>query len=121
LHNTTKAQFEKSYAYYREHPLLMKEMLDSLGKREAPDTTAKSLLDTTKKTSPDTTKKPSADTGLKPAPGTARPAQIVRDTAFKRRNLPAVNPITLPAQEGNRIIDSIRKARLLQRKQRLEQ
>jgi hypothetical protein len=118
LHKITKTQFDKSYAYYREHPLLMKEMLDSLGKREVSDTGINA--DTTAKFPADTTIKPSADTAIKPSPNTPIPAEIVKDS-FKRRHTPTINPITLPAQEGNRIIDSIRKARLLQRKQRLEQ
>jgi hypothetical protein len=34
LHKITKDEFEKSYAYYNSHPFLMKEMLDSLAKRQ---------------------------------------------------------------------------------------
>jgi Domain of unknown function (DUF4296) len=34
LHKTNKATFEKSYAYYRDHPALMKEVLDSLNKKQ---------------------------------------------------------------------------------------
>jgi hypothetical protein len=34
LHKITKTQFEKSYAYYNSRPVLMKEMLDSLSKRQ---------------------------------------------------------------------------------------
>ncbi|MEP7376349.1 MAG: DUF4296 domain-containing protein [Chitinophagaceae bacterium] len=34
LHKITKAEFEKNYAYYNDHPVLMKEMLDSLAKRQ---------------------------------------------------------------------------------------
>ena len=30
IHKTNKAAFEKSYAYYKAHPILMKEMLDTL-------------------------------------------------------------------------------------------
>jgi hypothetical protein len=33
LHHTTREAFEKSYQYYRERPELMKEVLDSLGKK----------------------------------------------------------------------------------------
>ena len=33
LHSITKAQFDKSYTYYRQHPDLMKEVLDSISKR----------------------------------------------------------------------------------------
>ncbi len=34
LHKITKAEFTKSYTYYQDHPMLMKEILDSLAKRE---------------------------------------------------------------------------------------
>src|SRR5436190_14772097 len=34
LHKISKTEFEKSYAYYNSHPVLMKEMLDSLAKRQ---------------------------------------------------------------------------------------
>ena len=33
LHHITKEEFDKSYLYYREHPALMKGMLDSLSKK----------------------------------------------------------------------------------------
>jgi hypothetical protein len=39
VHHITKAQFDKSYAYYREHPALMATMLDSLSKRQTPPAT----------------------------------------------------------------------------------
>lgn len=35
LHKTNEAEFDKSYAYYKAHPLLMREVLDSLSKRQA--------------------------------------------------------------------------------------
>jgi len=34
LHAISKEKFEKSYAYYREHPALMKVILDSLSKKQ---------------------------------------------------------------------------------------
>ena len=34
LHAISKEKFEKSYAYYREHPGLMKVILDSLSKKQ---------------------------------------------------------------------------------------
>lgn len=34
LHKISKAEFEKSYAYYNGRPALMKEILDSLAKRQ---------------------------------------------------------------------------------------
>lgn len=36
LHKITKSDFEKSYAYYQDHPVLMKELLDSLSKKQVP-------------------------------------------------------------------------------------
>lgn len=34
LHKTNKAQFDKSLAYYKNHPALMKNILDTLAKRQ---------------------------------------------------------------------------------------
>jgi hypothetical protein len=34
LHKIKKEQFEKSYSFYKEHPRLMKEILDSLAKKQ---------------------------------------------------------------------------------------
>ena len=36
LHRVTRAGFEKSYAWYRQHPAVMKEVLDSLGAKKLP-------------------------------------------------------------------------------------
>ena len=33
MHNTTREQFDKSYAYYREHTELMKAVMDSISKK----------------------------------------------------------------------------------------
>ena len=33
IHKTDKATFEKSFAYYKAHPLLMKDMLDTLARK----------------------------------------------------------------------------------------
>ena len=35
IHRITREEFDKSYAYYRQHPALMKVILDSLSKRQA--------------------------------------------------------------------------------------
>ena len=35
LHAISKEQFERSYAYYRDHPELMKVILDSLSKKQS--------------------------------------------------------------------------------------
>ena len=34
IHHITKEEFDKSYLYYREHPELMKVILDSLSKKQ---------------------------------------------------------------------------------------
>ena len=34
VHHITKEEFDKSYSYYREHPELMKVLLDSLNKKQ---------------------------------------------------------------------------------------
>ena len=34
IHQITKEEFDKSYLYYREHPELMKVILDSLSKKQ---------------------------------------------------------------------------------------
>ena len=36
LHKITKTDFDRSYAYYQDHPVLMKELLDSLSKKQVP-------------------------------------------------------------------------------------
>jgi hypothetical protein len=34
VHQVTKSEFEKSYSYYRDHPELMRVIVDSLSKRQ---------------------------------------------------------------------------------------
>jgi hypothetical protein len=36
IHKVTKKDFDRSYAYYKDHPVLLKEILDSLSKKTAP-------------------------------------------------------------------------------------
>src|SRR5689334_7652746 len=36
FHHITAEQFETSYRYYRDHPVLLKVILDSLSKRQIP-------------------------------------------------------------------------------------
>jgi hypothetical protein len=45
MHKITKAQFDKSWLYYRQHPAQMRPILDSLSKRQAPvsDSSQKSI------------------------------------------------------------------------------
>jgi Domain of unknown function (DUF4296) len=56
IHHVSEAEFKKSYDYYRAHPVLMKELMDSLGKKHSvpeqieqrepvvPDTTDKKAI-----------------------------------------------------------------------------
>ncbi len=69
LHQTTKAQFEKSYAYYREHPTVMKVLLDSLSNRTyKPDTLKAVTIDTVKQVTADTSKKAQRDSARAATP-----------------------------------------------------
>lgn len=97
LHRITKDQFDKSYSYYKDHPALMKGILDSLGKRNAPVPVA------------------AADSTIKPGlpvkdsvPGITAP--------MLRENLPVNN-----IKSRRMAIDSVKRFRTLQRQQRLEQ
>lgn len=50
FHHITKQEFDKSYLYYRQHPALMKVLLDSLSKkRVTPVSTYQPQADTLKK------------------------------------------------------------------------
>lgn len=82
LHQTTKAQFEKSYAYYREHPAVMKVLLDSLSNRTyKPDTLQVVTVDTVQDITADTSKKEQID-----------PARAATPDSLKKkiRRIPAI-------------------------------
>jgi hypothetical protein len=64
LHKTNKEQFERSYAYYKKHPALMRVLLDSLSNK-------KYIADTIKTVKPDTARPPRPD-----SPPTRRPDSI---------------------------------------------
>lgn len=36
IHNTSREEFSRSFAYYRSHPVLLKEVLDSLNVKQMP-------------------------------------------------------------------------------------
>ncbi len=36
IHKITEADFDRSYAWYEDHPVLMKELLDSLSSKQPP-------------------------------------------------------------------------------------
>lgn len=54
IHHITREQFEASYKYYREHPLLMKAIMDSITRITVEQPVSKPVTDTTVAT--DTTK-----------------------------------------------------------------
>lgn len=101
LHNTTEAEFKKSYAYYQQHPLLMKEMLDSLSKKQLnqPIDSTAIKADSVNLVKPDSVQETRNDTlrvkdSILPLP----------DTVFNKRKL-------LFGRDKIRAIDSIKKAR----------
>ena len=50
FHHITREEFDKSYLYYRQHPALMKVILDSLSKKQlAPIEIIKPEIDSVKK------------------------------------------------------------------------
>lgn len=87
MHQTTKAEFEASYAYYKAHPMLMKEIMDSIGKKDiqtvaatpvpAPAPSEASKLDSLKKAD---SVKVKTDTAA-----ATKKLQSLMDTVRKRR------------------------------------
>ena len=67
FHQVSRNQFEKSYLYYRQHPALMKIILDTLSKRQIPPEELDEKPDTIEQVKPvelaDTLKK--LDTALR--------------------------------------------------------
>ncbi|MBL7738529.1 MAG: DUF4296 domain-containing protein [Chitinophagaceae bacterium] len=79
FHQVTREQFEKSYLYYRQHPDLMKVIMDSLATRQVqPDEIYKPKEDSVK-----------ADTAIKLADTIARAA----DADSARRRIPKKVPL----------------------------
>ncbi len=91
LHQVSRRDFEKSYAYYRSHPALMKEVLDSINKKQAT---------------------PPPPPPVAPAPAAPAPTA---DTLKKPQTIQAVNKNRLL-----RMTDSVRRKKGL-RRQRLIQ
>lgn len=109
IHSITKAQFEKSYAYYQDKPKVMKEMLDTLSKRQLTV----------------------ADTGSKPIHPDSIAARALPDSvpAAASSSAPALKttpssttiPGNLPPRSRKQnFIDSIRRIRQLQRNEELK-
>jgi hypothetical protein len=69
LHGTTKAEFDKSYVYYKNHPDVMKVLLDSLSRRTyIPDSLKTLKADSLKSPLPDTGNKGGIDTSRRLIP-----------------------------------------------------
>jgi hypothetical protein len=68
LHKTTKEQFERSYAYYKKHPEVMKVLLDSLSKKQYKADTAKPIK---------------ADSNTTPRPDSLKKKMILRPIAVE--------------------------------------
>jgi hypothetical protein len=94
LHNVSRAQFDKSYAWYQDRPKLMKEMLDSLSKRQYP------IADSTSKNS-----------------------NILSDSltgAQPTIKLPTTLPQNLPIEKKRERLDSMRRMLQLKPRDRIE-
>jgi hypothetical protein len=103
FHHITQEQFEKSYQYYRDHPVLMKVILDSLSKRQIPpeelykpkpttDSSAATHPDSLAKRHTDSLLKQHTDSLLKKHMDSVRtrirkPGIVKRDSLKKRRIL----------------------------------
>jgi hypothetical protein len=114
LHRITKDQFDKSYTYYKGHPALMKGILDSLGKRNAPVPVT------------------ATDSTVKPVPPVKDSIRGKTNQSFilqKKDSVPAIIapklrenlPVNNFKQRKAAIVDSVKRFRMLQRQQRLEQ
>ncbi len=75
VHNISKSSFEKSYTYYKNHPILLKSILDSLSRKEVPP----------KKTTPDA--KMTNDSVQKMVPPVFENKRKINDSLRKRRIL----------------------------------
>lgn len=118
LHNITRAQFEKSYAYYKDHPAMMKQILDTLGKRDLPsDSTNTAAVTDTSKLKDSAVKPPPAEDSIQ-----AREAATPRkDSVAPKINIPVIDPLSSRGKKRQAIIDSIKRSRFLQRMKPLEQ
>lgn len=115
MHGITEAQFRKSYAYYKAHPQLMKDMLDSLTKMkpmERKDTAharvdSAARLDSLRKDSinRDSVKKDSAVVAPVPAPEESikPPTPNIRD-----KKMSTMSPL-----QRRKFIDSVKRKRKL--------
>ena len=101
LHNTTESEFKKSYTYYKEHPALMKEVLDSLGKKQLNQPVDSTAIkpDSANIVKPDSLQEAGRDT-LQVKDSNL----ILPDTVFNKKRL-------LFGRDKIRALDSIKKAR----------
>jgi hypothetical protein len=88
IHQVSKEAFEKSYSYYQDHPALMKEMLDSLGKKPLPEIKATQIA------AADSAKK--ADSAKQAATLPFNKDTFNKDSLKKRRLLRQGKKIVIP-------------------------
>jgi hypothetical protein len=100
MHNVTEGQFRKSYAYYKAHPQLMKDVLDSLTKMKPfqPKDTAGGKADNIKA---DSIRKDSAE---KLPPITIEDSMKKKDTSISRKKASSLAP-----GQRKKFIDSLRR------------
>jgi hypothetical protein len=128
LHKIDRSVFEKSYTWYKEHPVVMKEVLDSITSKQVPDnrppgqsTTDSATLkrDSTSRMdsalrsqdsvrrSQDSLKRPLIRTGRRPDDTFA-----IKKDNIRTRNDSSANFFLLPGQKIKKLqMDSIRRAR----------
>lgn len=101
LHHISKADFDRSYDYYRTHPELMKVILDSLSKKTVPP----EIVDSAQ-VKPDSAKPAGPDSIQKQSPDSVRPALPKKDSLSRKRSLPGRKDKLL-------FIDSVKRKRRL--------
>jgi predicted type IV restriction endonuclease len=100
MHNITEEQFRKSYAYYKAHPQLMKDVLDSLTKMKPfqPKDTASVKADSIK------TDSIRRDSARKLPPIAIEDSMNKKGTSINRKKAS-----TLTSAQRRKFIDSLRR------------
>lgn len=109
LHHITEEQFKKSYAYYKLHPELMKEVLDSLAKMKLFERKAADTSVTKKDSLPG-----KRDSSFRKKDSLLHSVHVVKDSVLQKDTIPKRTPGLLP-RDKRRLIDSIRMRRQLRK------
>ena len=83
----TREQFEKSYTYYKAHPLLMRDLMDSISKKQVNATSEESRQETDTNLPPpavDTAKSVNDNIG-QPDSSVKKELKLMIDTVMRRR------------------------------------